>query len=561
MGVAEYLVCYARHMRNAVSVTGLRFSRCNPAPGQIAKAYAAFLIVLLIGACGGDAKDRTRQTNNEPHTSADAARDAGPEGAVADASREDASQVNESSFDDGGGGTGSEDTTSGSASDDATGAGSDETHSSTSTSDSTASPTDSTTSTREPTTRAEDTSDSSGSTLQPDWVPIEPIAEGLSDCSANLQQNETWCSYPVNCGDSSLISRCVLTDDVWQCTCRNGSAPQREYTLAGEMATTPCEVSIALCVPNQAPEPAQVCEIANESLSVDYCAAVESCVTTIELNDNLTAVVTAKSAYSECSGEERGSMLNCRCSNRIGSADLYEVTVEEACKAVLPWCKTGFPVPDETWEFACTDETVINPAASDTENEVDRCIIQRECGRRLDVGQGFAVLEHALQSVECEGSSCTCDGDHHILVEPSGDSDAATCIMLDEFCYGDVTATPIGAISITNEQMEGDETSCSGAATAEQWVSWGEGAAVGLTGDIWTFCEPTDSLTWSCRCASSGSDSENFELQGSDSTQPCEGALDRCTARARVVPTLNTRHPHRARFEFLPESAMPDAGQ
>src|SRR5690606_21481740 len=135
-------------------------------------------------------------------------------------------------------------------------------------------------------------------------------------------------------------------------------------------------------------------------------------------------------------------------SNRVGSADLYEVPLDEACKAVVPWCKTGFPVPDETWELACSDETVTGPSESEPEGDVNRCSIRRECGGRLEVGPGFALFAPGVQSVECEGSSCTCEGKHSFLVEPSGDTDAATCRMLDDFCYGDVTATPTGTISV-----------------------------------------------------------------------------------------------------------------
>ena len=408
-----------------------------------------------------------------------------------------------------------------------------------------------------------DSTTDTGSTLKPGWVAIEPVAEGLSDCSADLQQNENWCSYPVDCAEASLTARCELRDDVWQCTCQNGSSPRRDYTLTGEMAATACEASIALCVPGQAPEPAAVCHIENESASSSRgtCVAAESFVTTIPLEDGVTAVVTAKSAYSECSGSTQEGVLRCGCRDTTGGAELHDVPVEEACEAVVPWCKTGFPVPDETWEFTCLGDSAVNLYDADPENDIDECSIQRQCGRRTDVGSGYALFDQVTQSVSCDGSRCSCDSNHALLVDASDDDDGARCVMVDEFCYGDVTAAPTGSISATNVEIDGDETACSGAATAEQWVSWDEQMSVGLTGDIWAFCDYQASLTWTCRCASSGFDSANFELEGPDFTAVCGGAMDRCIARARVIPTLNAKHPHRAQFEFLPESALTDAGQ
>lgn len=293
-----------------------------------ARFFVATVAVFAASACGGKSKDRTGETQNG---SPDASVDAGDAGQQIEQSSLDASSLGTETSGD-------------------TANVNDSSHSETTTTATSTAP-GSTTSTMTATENGTTaTTDNSGTELRPDWVLIEPIAEGLSNCSAKLEKNDNFCVYSALCGTVSLASRCELQEDGWECTCERPWADDREYRLTGVQGTSACEASLVLCAPVAPREPTPVCDTEIDDISDDTCAASEHCRTTVPLGDGVTAHVVEKEGSSACSTTPADGTITCTCGDSNETATMYGLPLEEACKTLVPLCKAGLPAPNDTIE-------------------------------------------------------------------------------------------------------------------------------------------------------------------------------------------------------------------
>lgn len=488
----------------------------------------------LACACGSNTKELTRETIH----SADASVDAGDHGKPNDIP--DAADTIESGGQEGDAGSGSADQTR------STGASSGTTTSAvTVTTASTADTVGTTSSSIDPSTT------STG--LPPDWVYIEPVAEGLSDCAGRPTGGDTWCTYEVRCGATSIVSQCYAEGDAWDCYCRDGSLARRDYLLTGPDEKTACAASIELCAPNRE-EPEPECEAQIEHASDLGCRAADNCSTTVELEPGVTAVVLAKSNFVDCNVD--GEFTSCSCDDGpYGNVSVFGTALGDTCTDMVTWCKTGFPEREEqdSVEKVC-------PFNSVTQSDV-YCTITRTCGWRYDLDEGFLVLDEESQGVECYDEGCSCYLGAYLSGQASGGAPSERCEVMEEFCYGDVTPVPTGPVFVTNTQTGGAQSTCAGAVTAAQALTWGANRQVEIESSIETQCTRQEGNSWSCHCESHGiNGSAEFSVEGEAFDDTCEAALDYCVARARLVPAPERALYYAFPFEFLSEPWALDAG-
>lgn len=485
-------------------------------------------IVAAVSGCGGNSKDPTGQTHDRP---SDAAVDGGSKAEPEDASLFDASM----------------DTT---LADDAATMGSSGQQESATTVSSTLTSTSVSTSAPMDTSR---TMPDTAGELRPGWVAVEPVADGLSNCSARLDRSDGLCVYSVLCGTVELGSRCELRDDAWQCTCQLSASPERTYTLTGEPESSACELSLELCSPTRPPDPTPVCETELESLSDVGCAASERCRTPAELNEGVDVEILESGAGTTCAKDSVDGTTVCQCRDSGASAVLFEVPLEQACTSLVPLCKTGFPSAEATATFACS-------AGLSSQGE-DFCQIERMCGPKMDFEGGYAILDASSQRVECSGSSgCECSGTDFVAARASGELDAGQCDVMAEFCQGEVTVVPTGPVSISSIETQGSDRVCTGSAIARQWATWTNEKSVELEGLVLTECVRGDANAWTCSCDSGKNRTASFEAQGLDFDDACGGALEHCMARIHFVPTNASDYSDGASLVFVSDPAEADAG-
>ncbi len=149
----------------------------------------------------------------------------------------------------------------------------------------------------------------------------------------------------------------------------------------------------------------------------------------------------------------------------------------------------------------------------------------------------------------------------YVHARASGDIDGERCEVMEEFCYGGITAVPTGEIDVRSEGTQGADEQCTGTAEATQWVTWGEDRSVELTSVINANCSRVENDTWSCSCQSGEMyTTDAFEVEGQQYDDTSSSALDSCVARARIVPT-DEPNVTGYWFEFLPLIAEADAGE
>lgn len=518
--VVDCWVCYAAWM-------GHKIVGSNEKWGGSAGGWLG-LVLAVANGCGGKAKDDTRETSA---AGADASLDAGGSWANGDAAAGDGGTLGSVTHDSAGLGSGA--TTAGGNDTDGTNTAS----------------TTATTPPNDTTPTATSAATTSGAPLRPGWVPVESIAESLSNCSGKLEENNNWCSYQTLCGTVKLNSRCERDGDEWQCTCELGDNP-RSYGLAGVEDVSACVASLAVCSPDRKPDPTPVCSVEVKQVSVDECKALEVCHTTAALDDGLTATVVDEYALNECAADPDTGNVYCQCLPTGGLLRVDDLPLDQTCGALVSACDAGLPASGEG--LSCSAEDFIQRA--------DYCSLVRECGEHMNLGEGHALIGPTPQQVACsDDAGCECLGTHTLSLNASGELDEDRCEIAEEFCHGGVTVSPAEAVSLVGIQTQGAASSCESSATASQWMSWDTEKSVQLTGPLGVDCT-RDSDEWQCTCVSGSNSSPAFMASGANANAVCEDALELCAARGRMSATNAADYAARAAFEFLPES-FDDADQ
>lgn len=390
----------------------------------------------------------------------------------------------------------------------------------------------------------------SGSPLRPDWVPVESVAESLSNCSGKLEQNNRWCSYQTLCGTVKLNSRCERDGVAWQCTCELGDSP-RSYSLTGVEEGTPCVASLEVCSPDRKRDPSPVCDVEIERVSAEECQVLEVCRTTMELKDGHTATAVDKNPLNDCATDPDTGDVYCSCAKTGGYARVEGLPVEQTCEALVPACNAELSPGDD--EKVCAD--------ADFVYREGYCSLTQECGVRMDLEGGYALFSPGPQQVACsQEEGCQCLGTHTLSLNASGELTEDRCDVAHEFCHGGVTASPVGEISVSEVETKGAEGSCLRFADISQWASWDTDKSVQLTSNIDVQCT-RDGTGWQCSCKSGTNSSPVFSVTGTNANAVCDEAFTRCVTRAKLTGANAAVYVAGKAFEFLPESAVDgDAG-
>jgi hypothetical protein len=368
----------------------------------------------------------------------------------------------------------------------------------------------------------------------PSWNEGEGRCEIVLLCENESTSTTGFMDYlKVICGGD--------VDGTWVCGCSTTQKNQ-SYRLGGVKDLVACQAAAELCHSEAGPTAAGEleCSLSLEERSASSCRIRELCSQQIEgtAGANLSTV---NEVQCEDDGNRR---LACKCSNTSYSYQLAGEDGLTACDTVLELCDD--PVePDFTgaaWDCQVGSSSGLMGWS---------CENHQDCVRSVAIAGDISAVQAGDLGVFCFGGEdderCECRASFGLFrlesAELTGD---ALCTEGSEVCkeLADVDFDG-GEPTCSNSRQAADATTCFSRFDCSIFKSV-SGMEASVFGIIDLECGRTDDA-WDCTC-SSGSNSLELDLEGTDGWEVCTSASETC------IDEIEFQY---QRAVFTPEPPMP----
>lgn len=378
------------------------------------------------------------------------------------------------------------------------------------------------------------------------WTELSEEPAGNTNCEERTQDVEGACLYELACDAERVEATCdVQEDGTWQCGCYGAAQGEvREFVVTGGDESSVCRLSAALCVEGN--DLVSETECSREiTPDVNACRELETCVTTIGLDEGVEASFDVVALTLSCSTDGRGDVY-CECGEgsyfdpSTETFAIFGVEAEPACALFKGICEETVAVGQEQY---CTEPRV---AITDY---YDGCTAQRACGARTfldEAGDVYALSSLVGTEVSCENynaaDECTC-GDVNtyaaglLLVDSTRPE--TSCLVADAVCFGvaGVQASEAFECAITDSDVE--DESCRATADCGLALEF-DGISVSATESVEVECTQGADDSWSCDCARGWYDDYEFSVDAANSAGACNAAAVLCAGRGTPLDATPT---------------------
>ena len=277
----------------------------------------------------------------------------------------------------------------------------------------------------------------------------------------------------------------------------------------------------------------ETCVIDYQSASVDYCDIQERCSQTADLAEGVQALL-SRYNYANCYTEGTDGALYCYCSDEMSSGS-YQVSGTSgtaACELALDLC-----AGDVTVEFDDSSAT----CQTDYQSEGNGyCELQKRCSQSGEVSDTVTVEQIDGQYAWCQDqddgtSNCSCQSTDRSMrfdIEVST-TDMSACTTALDVCAAEGDLVLEGPIACERQHQSASAEYCDTQLACTQSGTLGDLSLVAY-GDLWANCQILASGSPATCTCSSGSVSESFEVDVTDTWEVCNIAAERCPALVEV---------------------------
>lgn len=345
----------------------------------------------------------------------------------------------------------------------------------------------------------------------------------LTDCSREGEVlRADHCVLTLLCPGAGYrqVECSIGREATWGCTC-SGVEGRSDYEVTGLTGPAVCEALTAVCASNEPPvvDGPEECSLTKEEREPELCELERTCVQSVRINDEVSAIRTSQMAVSCFEAE---GLMGCGCSWG-GNVNITAQDGSLACDTALELCVGN--LPDFQGEPTCRIEIASDNGFS--------CQGYRSCERVAELGDGVTASKFESWEIYCEdansgGSNCACldfDGRSVQFRSESPTEEGTTCARYAPLCgqadpvalTTEIECEPIS--QFTNAESCNTTVLCSQPATfdGEHFTLYGNlSAECYLVGDKFV-----------CNCVTHD-DGEQIEVEASTALEACTAARAEC---------------------------------